>query len=485
MTSPASPPELAPRDRAVILILLIATFVVILNETLLNVALPKLMTELHVDAVTVQWLATAFMLTMAVVIPITGFLLERFPTRTVFFLAMTLFSAGTLLAGLAPGFTVLLLARIVQASGTAIMLPLLMTTVMTLVPEQRRGAIMGNISIVISVAPALGPTISGLILQVASWRMLFLFVLPIALAALAYGARTLKNVGETRAAPLDVLSVPLSALGFGSVVYGLNQASGPAGLGNPVVVWTLTLAVISLALFVWRQVVLQRQDRPLLDLRTFRIPAFTLSIMLMMIAMMALFGGMILLPLYLQNIRGLSTLQTGLLLLPGGLLMGLLAPSVGKLFDKYGPRWLVVPGTVLMTLVLWQLGSITALTPVWWLLALHLTLSVGLALLFTPTFTSALGSLPPNLYSHGSALLGTTQQVAGAAGTALLITILTTRSTALVQEGAASQLAQTGGLHAAFGVAALISIAAVVLALFLRHQPQVQGDSHSQPQPTD
>lgn len=485
MTSPATPPDFAQRDRAVIAILLIATFVVILNETLLNVALPRLMAELSVDAVTVQWLATAFMLTMAVVIPITGFLLERLPTRTVFFTAMTLFSVGTLLAGCAPGFTVLLLARIVQASGTAIMLPLLMTTVMTLVPEGRRGAIMGNISIVISVAPALGPTISGLILQVASWRMLFLFVLPIALAALAYGARTLKNVGDTRDAPLDVVSVPLSALGFGSVVYGLNQASGPAGLGNPVVTWSLGLAALSLLLFVWRQFVLQRQDRPLLDLRTFRFPAFTLSVVLMMIAMMALFGGMILLPLYLQNIRGLTTLQTGLLLLPGGLLMGLLAPTVGKLFDKYGPRPLVLPGTVLMTLVLWGLGSITALTPVWWLLALHLILSIGLALLFTPTFTSALGALPPHLYSHGSALLGTTQQVAGAAGTALLITVMTTRTAALVKDGAALNLAQMGGLHDAFGVATLISIAAIVLALFLRHTPHAEGEPHGQPQPTD
>lgn len=488
MTASPAVPTLAPQDRAVILILLIATFVVILNETIMNVALPRLMTDLHVNAVTVQWLSTAFMLTMAVVIPITGFLLQRLSTRTVFFTAMTLFSVGTLLAALAPGFGVLLVARIVQASGTAIMLPLLMTTVLTLVPEQRRGAIMGNISIVISVAPALGPTISGLILQAFSWRFMFLFVLPIALAALAYGARTLKNVTETSRAPLDLLSVPLSALGFGSVVYGLNQASGPAGLGNPTVAWTLGLAGLSLALFVWRQVVLQRSEgehrAPLLDLRTFRFPAFTLGVLLMMIAMMALFGGMILLPLYLQNIRGLSTLQTGLLLLPGGLLMGLLAPSVGKLFDRFGPLWLVLPGTVLMTLVLWQLGSIDAGTPIWWLLALHLTLSVGLALLFTPVFTSALGPLPPYLYSHGSAILGTTQQVAGAAGTALLVTIMSSRTTALIQHGAAPDLAQVGGLHAAFNTSAAIAGVAVLLALFMRPHLRPGSEQAGKPQPT-
>lgn len=479
--SASASPDLAPRDRAVILILLIATFVVILNETIMNVALPRLMTDLQVDAVTVQWLATAFMLTMAVVIPITGFLLERLTTRQVFLLAMTLFSVGTLLAGLAPGFTWLLIARIVQASGTAIMLPLLMTTVLTLVPEERRGAVMGNISIVISVAPALGPTISGLILQVASWRMMFLFVLPIALAALAYGAKMLVDVGETRRAPLDLLSVPLSALGFGSLVYGLNQASGPAGLSSPAVLWTLGLSAVSLGLFVWRQVALQRQDRPLLDLRTFRFPAFTLGILLMMIAMMALFGGMILLPIYLQNIRGLSTLQTGLLLLPGGLLMGLLAPTVGKVFDRSGPLWLVTSGTVLMTLVLWGLSFISAGTPIWWLLALHLTLSVGLALLFTPVFTSALGPLSPQLYSHGSAILGTLQQVAGAAGTALLVTIMSSQTAALLKQGLAPQLAQTGGLHAAFRVSAGIGVIAVILALFMRQKPplqQPQAETH-------
>ncbi|GAA5532018.1 MDR family MFS transporter [Deinococcus aluminii] len=469
MTSSTPPAPLSPRDRAVILILLIATFVVILNETILNVALPRLMTELRVDAATVQWLSTAFMLTMAVVIPVTGFLLQRLSTRRVFFSAMLLFCAGTLLAGLASGFPVLLLARIVQASGTAIMLPLLMTTVLTLVPPERRGAVMGNISIVISVAPAIGPTISGLILQALSWRFLFLFVLPIALAVLAYGARALVNVGEPRRLTLDVLSVPLSALGFGGVVYALSRVgTTPAGLGSPAVSAPLLVGVVSLALFTWRQLVLGRRGAPLLDLRAFRFPMFTLATVLMMVAMLALFGGAILLPLYLQNIRGLGSLQTGLLLLPGGLLMGLLAPGVGKLYDRSGPAWLAPPGAALLTFTLWGLSGITAQTPVWVLLTLHLVLSVGLALLFTPLFTSSLGALPVHLYSHGSALLSTLQQVAGAAGTALLITVMTGRAAALLREGAAPLLAQTAGLQAAFSVAAGIAVLAVVLALFLR-----------------
>lgn len=481
-----SAPSLAPQDRGVILILLISTFVVILNETIMNVALPRLMTDLKITAGTAQWLATAFMLTMAVVIPVTGFLLQRLKTRTVFLTAMTLFSVGTLLAAVSPGFVPLLLARIVQASGTAIMLPLLMTTVLTLVPERSRGAVMGQISIVISVAPAVGPTISGLILQALPWRYMFVFVLPIALGALVYGARLLDNVGTPRRLSLDVASVPLSALGFGGLVYALSRFS-EGGLGNPAVSVPLVVGGLSLVAFLWRQVALGRSGEPLLDLRAFRYPTFALGVGLMGIAMMALFGGILLLPLYLQNLRGLNTLQTGLLLLPGGLLMGLLAPAIGKLYDRIGPRPLAVPGTLLMAVVLFGLGRIDTTTSVPVLLGLHLSLSVGLALLFTPVFTSALSPLPPQLYSHGSAIMSTLQQVAGAAGTALLITLMVGRAATLTQQGRTPVASQVGGLHLAFISAAVLAILAVILALFLKPtaQPQQAPDEQALAQSGD
>lgn len=473
MSSPA--PSLSPHGRAVILILLVATFVVILNETIMNVALPRLMADLNITASTAQWLSTAFMLTMAVVIPVTGFLLQRLSTRTVFLTAMTLFCVGTGLAAVSPSFVPLLLARIVQASGTAIMLPLLITTVLTLVPERGRGAVMGNISIVISVAPAIGPTISGLILQTFSWRAMFLFVLPIALGILAHGARTLQNVGTPRRLSLDLLSVPLSALGFGGLVYALSRF-GEHGLRDLGVSGPLLVGAAALAAFLWRQTSLTRtaQGEPLLDLRTFGFPAFTLGVGLMVIAMMALFGGLILLPLYLQNMRGLSTLQTGLLLLPGGLIMGLCAPAVGQLYDRVGPRPLVVPGSLLMTAVLFGLSRIGVGTPVWALLTLHVILSAGLALLFTPVFTSALSPLPPHLYSHGSAILSTLQQVAGAAGVALLVTLMSGRAAQLSGQGSDPLAAQIGGLQLAFTASSVIAVLAVVLALFLKRTPQMQ-----------
>jgi DHA2 family lincomycin resistance protein-like MFS transporter len=465
----APPPALARRDRLVIVTLLVAAFVMILNETIMGVALPRLMVDLQITASTAQWLTTAFLLTMAVVIPTTGFLLQRFTTRTVFFTAMTLFCTGTLLAGVAPGFWLLLAARVIQASGTAIMLPLLMTTILTLVPLSRRGGVMGNVSIVISVAPAIGPTLSGLILQYLSWRFMFLVVLPIALAALVFGGRRLVNVGEVGRQRLDLLSVALSVPAFGGVVFGLSRiGESHSESALLLAIGSLAVGVVCLGLFGWRQIALQRSGFPLLDLRVFRFPMFRLGVALLTITMMGLFGVIILLPLYAQNIRGLSSLATGLLLLPGGLLMGLLAPTVGRLFDRYGPKVLATTGSTLVALTLWRLSAVDAGTPVWWLLGLHVMLSVGLACLFTPGFTTALNPLPPHLYSHGSATLTTLQQVAGAAGTALLIAILTARSVSAAAEGAAPAAAQAAGLHTAFLVAAGIAVVGIVLAVFLR-----------------
>jgi DHA2 family lincomycin resistance protein-like MFS transporter len=464
------------RNRLVIGLLLVSAFVVILNETIMGVALPHLMADLAITASAAQWLTTAFMLTMAVVIPITGYLLQRLNTRPVFILAMSLFSAGTLVSALAPSFAALVVGRIVQASGTAIMMPLLMTTVMNLVPPESRGKTMGNISIVISVAPAIGPTISGLILSALDWRWLFLLVLPIALCALALGAWRIKNVTVPTTAPIDILSIILSAIGFGGFVYGLSGL-GEAALHPPAVSpwFPLVTGAAVIALFVLRQLKLQKQDRALLDLRTLAIKGFTIPTAMMAVLMMSMFGVFILLPIYLQNVLRLSTLQTGLLLLPGGLIMGLCAPTVGSLFDKHGPAPLVVPGVILVSLSMWGLIFVELHTPVWMLLVAHIMLSIGLALLFTPLFTVSLGSLPPHLYSHGSAMLGTTQQVAGAAGTALFVAIMTLRATSLSAGDAGTLAATTGGIKAAFLCGAIISLAAVAAAFFIKKPGTAAG----------
>ena len=216
---------------------------------------------------------------------------------------------------------------------------------------------------------------------------------------------------------------------------------------------------MALVAFVLRQLRLQKSEAPLLDLRAFNFRMFTVSVLLLVVAMIALFGAVILLPLYLQEIRGLKSLETGLALLPGGLAMGLLGPFIGRLFDKVGPLPLTVTGSSLMVLSLCQFSLLDAGTPVGWIIALHVGLSLGLALLFTPAFTTGLNPLPPHLYSHGSAIMSTLQQVAGAAGTALLVSIY-----AVVSAGSGI----VAGMHAAFLTAAVIAVAAVVLSALMR-----------------
>jgi DHA2 family lincomycin resistance protein-like MFS transporter len=396
---------------------------------------------------------------------------------------MSAFSLGTLVSGMAPFFGVLLVGRMLQASGTAIMLPLLTTTILALVPLERRGAMMGTVSIVISVAPAVGPTISGLIIQALSWRFMFFFVLPIAVAVLAYGARYLQNVGERRAASLHIPSIILAAIGFGGIVYGFSRAGEGHGWGDMMVMGTLLAGFAALAIFVWFQLTLRE---PLLDLRAFRFPMFSLSVVLISFVMMSLFASALLLPIYLQTIRQFTPLQTGLFLLPGGVLMGLASPFVGRLFDRYGPRALVTAGAGLLTLTLLGFATLSLETPVPLLLALHICFNSGLALLFTPVFATGLNQLPRLLHSHGSAIMSTLQQVAGAVGTALLVTVMTTSTAAL--QRANPELspveALNGGLHNVFYIAAGIACISLVLSFFLRRAtpPQEEGEEvHGQP----
>jgi DHA2 family lincomycin resistance protein-like MFS transporter len=449
----------------VLTVLLVGAFVVILNETALNVALSRIMADLAIDERAAQWLTTGFMLTMAVVIPVTGWVMERFSTRTVFTLAMSLFSLGTLVAALGWAFPSLLAGRLIQASGTAIMMPLLMTTVMELVPASQRGRTMGTISLVISAAPAIGPTLSGLILQYLPWRFVFVLVLPIALAILFVGLRQVPDLNEPVKVRLDTASVPLAALGFGGLVYGLSL------VGSPTAGWTLEIAlavgVVSLALFLWRQLVLQRTDSALLDLRTFAHPIFATAIGVMAIAMAVLFGTIIALPLILQQVLHLEPLYVGLLLLPGALLTGLLGPVVGRLYDRVGPRWLMIPGAVAVLGAFALFTQLTATVAWQLLLAAHLLLSLGLAFLFTPLFTISLGALPPHLYGHGSAMVGTVQQVAGAAGTATFVTVMSTVA-ARQPLGTAPEVALASGARTAFLTVGVLWLAAIAAILFLR-----------------
>lgn len=457
---PDSPP--ATNSNLVIGLLVASAFVMILNETIVIVAVPVLIVDLGVTITTAQWLTSGFLLTMAVVIPITGYLLQRFQPRAVYLASMTMFVTGTVIAALAPGFPVLMTGRVVQAAGTAVMVPLLMTSIIRLVPADRRGAMMGTITVVIAVAPAIGPTLSGLILSTLSWRWTFWIVLPVALLALAAGARRLRFVTETRPVPLDVASVLLSVLAFGGLVYGLS-AVGAAAHGAPAVSpWVPTaVGAVAMVVFVARQLRLQRHGRALLDLRPLSHRPFVVAVLLMVLSFMALFGVLILLPLYLQDVLGVSPFVTGLMVLPGGLAMGLLGPVVGRMYDRYGLRPLVLPGATVQAAALWAFVTLDASSSLWLIVVMHVALLVGLSLMITPLMTDALSRLPGDLDSHGSAIVATFQQVAGAAGTALFVTVM-----ALASTGAAAG-ADVDGARAAFLCAAAIATVAIPVTLLI------------------
>lgn len=461
---PATKPDAAVRPGLVIGLLVVSAFVMILNETIMSVALPRLIGELGVAATTVQWLTSGFLLTMAVVIPTTGFLLQRITPRQVFLASMTLFSAGTLICALAPGFTVLVMGRIVQAAGTAVMIPLVMTTVMTLVPAERRGAMMGNITLVIAVAPAIGPMIGGLVLATLDWRWMFWSVLPLSVGMLALGFALLRLSSETRPAPLDVASVLLSAVAFSGIVYGFSAIGAAAqGAGGAPPWLPIAVGAVALVMFVARQLRLQHAERALLDLRPFTHRQFVVAVVLSGLLFMALLGAAaILLPLYLQSVLGVGPDTTGLAVLPGGLVLGFLGRPVGRLFDRFGARPLVVPGSIAMATSLWLFATLGADSSLGAVIAIHVLLMAALGLMMTPLFTEALAVLPNALYSHGSAIMATLQQVAGAAGTAGFVTV-----TALAS-GDPAGAPDAAGLQAGFVAAGVIGLLTVVTALFIR-----------------
>ncbi len=467
-----------PAGMRVIWLLLVAAFVAILNETTMAIAIPELNQTLGIPPELGQWLTSAFMLTMAVVIPTTGFLLQRFTTRQVFLAAIGTFVLGTAICLVAPGFPALLAGRVVQAAGTGIMMPLLMTTVMNVVPARSRGRMMGRVGLVISLAPALGPTLSGVVLDTLGWRWLFGIILPIAVVALLLGAKWMTNLGETMHAPIDVLSIVLSALAFGGIVFGLSQLGGHGATGGLPPALVIGLGVLFLAIFVWRQLMLQKKNDALLDLRVFASRNYVIAVVIMAIISLAMFGTFSLLPLYLQNVAGLDPTAAGLVLLPGSVLMGVLGPIMGRVYDARGPRTLLIPGTILIAGAMFVYSTVGTHTPMWFLMLVQIAMSLGLAGSFTPLFSASLGSLDRSLYSHGSAVLNTLQQVGGAAGTAVLISIYSSALHTGEAQGLSVADAGAPGANVAFFTAACIALVPVALSFFINKPVEDDAPAH-------
>ncbi|OPH50002.1 multidrug MFS transporter [Paenibacillus ferrarius] len=463
--------DLNPIKRGPIMFaLIIGMFVAALNETLMGNALPELMKSFGVSAATGQWLSTAYMLVVGVLVPVTAILQQWFTTRQIFLTAMSLFFVGTVTSAVSPEFGVLLVGRIIQAIGTGMLLPLVMNVIMTIYPPEKRGGAMGMLGLVVMFAPAIGPTISGLIVDGLSWRWLFYLVIPFALLSIIIGAAVLKNVSEVTKPRVDLLSIVLSTIGFGGIVYGFSRA-GEHGWSEPEVIWTITAGGVSLLLFIWRQLLLKQ---PVMDLRAFRYPTFALVAVLMFVLMMTFFSSAIMLPMFMQGVLMATAFKSGLILLPGGIVNGFMAPVSGKLFDKFGPRVLVIPGLAIAVVSLWQFTRFDEATSTGFLVAVHIALMIGIALVMMPAQTAGLNQLPSHLHPHGTAILNTLQQVSGAIGTALYISIMSGGQKQYLSGASDPQAPAeivkglSAGINNAFWFGVIIALVALVLGLFLR-----------------
>ncbi|KIL72441.1 DHA2 family efflux MFS transporter permease subunit [Bacillus badius] len=470
----------------ILAVLMIGAFIAFLNNTLLNIALPSIMKDLKVDASTVQWLTTGFMLVNGIMIPTTAFLIQKYSVRRLFLIAMSLFTIGTIIAGVAHVFPILLATRMVQASGSAIMMPLLMNVMLVSFPVEKRGAAMGVFGLILMAAPAIGPTLSGWIIEHYDWRMLFHFVTPIAVVVLLIGYFLLKDKKEKVNIRLDLFSLCLSTLGFGGLLYGFSSA-GSKGWDSPQVYGTILVGVVALVWFILRQL---KMDMPMLNFRIFKYPMFALSSSITMVVNMAMFSGMLLIPIYVQTIRGISPMDAGLMMLPGALVMAVMSPVTGRLFDKFGGRVLAATGLLITTVTTYYFSKLTLDTTYTHLVLLNAVRMFGMSMVMMPVSTNGLNQLPARFYPHGTAMNNTLNQVSGAIGTALLVTVMSNRTETHAAEIAADAMkhaaaqptpaalaemkqqiamkAMLEGINDAFFIATLIATVALILSLFIK-----------------
>lgn len=484
--------------------MLFGMFIAILNQTLLNVALPKINTEFNISASTGQWLMTGFMLVNGILIPISAFLFNKYSYRKLFIIGLALFTLGSLVCAISFNFPIMMSGRVLQAIGAGILMPLGSNVIVTIFPPEKRGVAMGTMGIAMILAPAIGPTLSGYIVQNYDWNVMFYGMFFIGIIAIVIGLFWFKLYQSTTNPKADIPGIIYSTIGFGSLLYGFSEA-GNKGWGSTEIVTMFIVGTVFIIFFILREL---RMKAPMLNLEVLKYPTYTLTTIINMIVMMSLYGGMILLPLYLQNLRGFSALDSGLLLLPGALVMGALGPVAGKLLDTIGIKPLAIFGIGIMTYATWELSKLNMDTTYLHIMWIYIVRSFGMAFVMMPIMTAGMNALPPRLISHGNAFVNTMRQLAGSIGTAILVTVMTTQQTnhlsafseeldktnpviqdhmrELAQqyggESAAmklllehvNKLASVEGVNDAFIVATIISAIALILSLFLQGKKKAQ-----------
>lgn len=445
-------------------ILISGSFLVILNQTLVTPALPSIMADMVVDASTVQWLTTGFTLVNAVMIPVTAYLTDRFNTRNLFIAAMSAFTVGSLLAGWGPSFAVLLVGRLVQAAGAGILMPMVMTVMLLTFPVERRGAAMGWFNVIIAFAPAIGPTVGGIIVDSMNWHIMFFLVTGLALLDLVFAIAFLAKAkdGSDVVPRLDKLSVVLSTLGFGIMLFGFS-AIGSYG-PTPIAFIPIVIGAAIVVVFFRRQL---KSENPMLRVQVLANRRFAVGTVIGMIVQASIMANAVLIPIYVQDLCGYSATMSGLVMLPGAIIMGVMGPIAGRIFDKKGPRKLVILGTSLMTVTTLVLTLfLTTSTSMIVLCVVIAFRNFAMVIINMPVTTWGMNALDNKVINHGNAVNNTLRQVSGSLGTAIVVSVYSIVSGAGAESLGVIQ-ADMIGVNVAFGVQAVLCLSATILAIVM------------------
>ncbi len=446
-------------------VLMISSIIGALLQTSLTTALPVIMNDLNITAATAQWLTSAYSLAMGIMVPVTPFLLNRFKTKNLFLTGMGMYFLGLLLCATAYAFPILLAGRIIQAFGNGILLSMTQVIILTIFPLEKRGSAMGIYGLAIGAAPVLAPTITGLVIDIMDWHIIFWFALVMVAGDIILACFSMKNVLKNEKQSFDSLSLLLSALGYSGLVFGFGNL-GTYSFFSLSVALPLLLGILMLVLFSLRQL---RLEEPLLELRTFKNREFRLSIILSMLLYGVMMGGSTLFPIYIQIVHGLSATMSGLIMMPGSLAMAVISPFAGRIYDKFGMKILAVAGSAFMVFSCIAISFVQPSTSVVYLTIMYVARLIAISCIMMPIVTWGMSTMDEKLTSHGTALLSSLRTIAGAVGSAVFVAVMTFATK--VSSGSAVITANAFGIDAAFiGISMLAILQLVISIFFIRKQ---------------
>lgn len=417
-----------PYKWVVALIVVFGVFMSILDQTIVNIAIPRLQTAFGADIHSVQWVLTAYILTQGVVTPTAGFFADLLGIKRFYIISLSAFTIGSALCGLAWSLPALIFFRILQGAGGAALFPLSITMLFREFPPQERGIASGIFGVPALLAPAIGPTLGGYLVTYAGWQAIFYINLPIGIVAVILVSIFIRETQTEAGLRFDFLGFFFAALGLATLLYGLSDAS-TNGWGSGPVVSSIACGLISLAIFVVVELsIARRGGRPLLDLRLFGNRPFTLSIIASVFVIFSLFGGVFIFPIYLQSLRGLSAFQAGVLLLPQALASMVTTVIGGRLVDRIGVRGVMVPGLLLLAFATWQLSFLTLYSPYWWLQLIFVVRGLALGLSIQPLTVAGLSEISPRQLPEASSLNTVARSVSSSLGIAVLATLIQTQN---------------------------------------------------------